>query len=55
MALQHELRVPGARVPELHAAVLGAREDPLGVGGERDAEDEILLVSELASSAGIQG
>jgi hypothetical protein len=54
VALQHELRVPGAGVPELHAAVLGAREDPLGVGGERDAEDEILLSSVLVS-AGIEG
>jgi hypothetical protein len=54
VALQHELRVPGAGVPELHAAVLGAREDPLGVGGERDAEDEILLPSVLVLG-GIKG
>ncbi len=42
MALQHELRVTRARVPELDAAVLGAREDPLRIRGERDAEDEVL-------------
>ena len=43
--LQHELRVPRAGVPELHAAVLGAREDPLRVGGQGDAEDKVLWKS----------
>jgi hypothetical protein len=43
MPLQHELRVTGARVPELHAAVLGAREHPLRVGGQRDAKNEVLI------------
>lgn len=28
VALEHELRIPSSRVPELHAAVLGARHDP---------------------------
>ena len=42
MPLEHELRVARPRVPELHAAVLGAREHPLRVGRERDAEDEVL-------------
>lgn len=42
MALQHELRAPRARVPELDAAVFGAGEDPGSVGGKGDAEDEVL-------------
>lgn len=42
VALEHELGVAGAGVPELDAAVLGAREDPLGIGREGDAEDEVL-------------
>ena len=42
MSLEHELRVAGARVPELDAAILRPGEDPFRVGGERDAEDEVL-------------
>jgi hypothetical protein len=42
VALQHELRLARLGVPELNAAVLGAGKHPLGIGRERDAEDEIL-------------
>jgi hypothetical protein len=45
MALQHELRVTGARIPELDAAVLGARHDPLAIGRQSDAEDKVLWVA----------
>lgn len=42
MSLKHQLRVAGARVPELDATVLGAREDPFRVGGEGDAKNKVL-------------
>jgi hypothetical protein len=42
MALQHQLRNSGIRVPELHAAVLGAAENPLAVGCEGNAQHEVL-------------
>lgn len=42
MALQHELRNARVWVPELYAAVLGAGENPVAVGGECDAEHEVL-------------
>lgn len=42
MALQHDVRGARSGVPEVHAAVLGARQDPVAVGGEGDGEDEVL-------------
>lgn len=42
MALQHELRVAGSGVPELHAAVLRAGEDPVSIRCEGNREDEVL-------------
>jgi len=44
VALQHQLRLSGARVPELDALVLRAREHPPRVGGKRDAEDIALYL-----------
>lgn len=43
MALEHELRRAGAGVPELHAAVLGARQHPVGVGCEGNRQDKVTV------------
>lgn len=42
MPLQHALHVRRLRVPELDAAVLRARDDPLAVVRHRDAQDVVL-------------
>lgn len=42
VSLEHELCVAGTGIPELDTAVLGTGEDPLRVGGQCNAEDEIL-------------
>jgi hypothetical protein len=42
VALQHELRVAGSRIPELYPAVLGSGEDPVSIWGEGNREDEVL-------------
>lgn len=42
VALEHELGVASAGVPELHAAVLGSGEDPGSIGSQGDTEDEVL-------------
>jgi hypothetical protein len=42
VTLQHHLRDPGIRVPELHASILGAAHDPFAVRGKADAEHVIL-------------
>ena len=46
MALEHELSLAGSRVPELHTTVLATRHDPLAIGSEGDAEDEVLVTLE---------
>lgn len=51
MALQHELRVAGARVPELDATVFGSREDPRSIRREGDGEDEVLVAFECLDAA----
>jgi hypothetical protein len=51
VALEHELGVAGARVPELDATVLGSGEHPFRVGGERDTKHEVLLSLVLAGCA----
>lgn len=43
MALEHELGRASAGIPELHAAVLGTGENPVGVGGERNGEDKVAV------------
>jgi hypothetical protein len=51
VALEHELSVARARVPELHASVLGARKHPVSVWSEGDGEDEVLdVMLELITS-----
>ena len=52
VSLQHELRRAGTRVPELNAAILGARQNPLRIGGERNAEDEVLVAREQCQYTG---
>jgi hypothetical protein len=42
VALEHELGMAGARVPELDATILGSREHPFRVGGEGNAENKVL-------------
>ena len=42
MALEHELRVAGAGIPELDTTVLGTRQHPAGIGRQSDAENEVL-------------
>lgn len=42
VTLQHKLGVARPGIPELDTAVLGTGQDPLGIGGESDGEDEIL-------------
>lgn len=42
MPLKHKLGVAGARIPELDAAVLRSGKDPGGVGGQGNAENEVL-------------
>lgn len=44
VALQHELRVTGAGIPELHTAILGTGENPFRVGGEGNTEHKVLDV-----------
>lgn len=46
MTLQHDLRRTRARVPEVHAAVLGARQNPLRIGRQRDGEDKVAVALE---------
>jgi hypothetical protein len=46
VTLKHELSLASGRVPELHAAVLATRHDPLAIGGKCDAEDEVLVALE---------
>lgn len=43
MALKHELSRAGAGIPELHAAVLGTGEHPVGIGGECNGEDKVAM------------
>jgi hypothetical protein len=45
VSLEHELRVTRARVPELHAAILRTRENPIAVGRQSNAENEVLRTS----------
>jgi hypothetical protein len=40
--LEHALHDRGARVPELHPAVFGPRDDPRAVVGDSDGEDVVL-------------
>ena len=42
VALQHQLRIASARIPELHTTILRATEYPIAVGGQSDAQHEIL-------------
>lgn len=42
MALKHQLRRSGARIPELNAAILGTRHDPGRIGRKGDREHEVL-------------
>lgn len=46
MTLEHELRRARAGIPELDAAILGSRQDPVGVGGESDGQDEVAMTLE---------
>lgn len=46
MALEHELSLASSRVPELHTTVLATRHDPLAIGSEGNAEDEVLVTLE---------
>jgi len=43
VALQHQLRDASRWVPELHAAVLGAAENPFAVWSEGNAQNEVLV------------
>lgn len=43
MALEHQLRVAGARVPELHAAVLGSRQNPVGIGRQSNRQNKVAV------------
>jgi hypothetical protein len=42
MPLQHALHNRRTRVPKLHAAVFGTRDDPGAVIGDGDGEDIVL-------------
>jgi hypothetical protein len=42
VTLQHELGNTCVRIPELHATILGATEDPVAVGSESDTKHEVL-------------
>lgn len=44
MTLKHELSKPSSGVPELYTSILGARHDPVGIGSERYAKYEILIL-----------
>ena len=50
MALQHELRNTRVRVPELHATILGAAENPIAVRCKCDAKHEVLVALESADA-----
>lgn len=41
MSLKHELGRSRSGIPELDAAVLGAGQDPVGVGGQRNRQDKV--------------
>ncbi len=43
MALQHHLRVAGAGVPELHAAILGSRQHPVGIRGQSNRQNKVAV------------
>lgn len=42
MALEHELGVPSAGIPELDAPILRTGENPLSVRGKSNTENKIL-------------
>lgn len=46
VTLEHELGSASGRVPELHAAVLATRHDPLAIRRLSDTEDEVLVTLE---------
>ena len=54
MPPQHALHNPRTRVPEPHAAVFGARDDPGAVVGDSNGED-VVLQRELVSFRGESG
>lgn len=43
MSLQHELRCACPGIPELHAAILGSRQHPVRVRGERNRENKVTV------------
>lgn len=43
VALKHQLAVPSAGVPELHASIFGPAEHPVSIWCERNAEYEVLV------------
>jgi len=55
MTLQHKLRIPRSRVPELDPSILRAGEDPVSVWGERDGEHEVLVAFEGLDAAAALG
>jgi hypothetical protein len=46
VALKHELGLASGRVPELDAAVLATRHNPLAIRSESDTEDEVVVALE---------
>ena len=42
MALQHKLSNARVRIPELDTAVFGTTQNPITMGRESNAEDEVL-------------
>lgn len=50
VSLQHELCMSSVWIPELHAAILRSRHDPLSIWGKRNTENEILVTFESADA-----
>jgi len=46
MSLKHQLRITSLGIPELHASVLGTREDPSTVRAERNTKHKVLVTLE---------
>jgi len=55
VALKHELGLASRGVPELHAAVLATRHDPLTIRSESDTEDEVVVALECLDTLAALG
>ncbi len=51
MAFELHVGDGGSRVPELDAAVFAARDEPIAVGGKRDAQNKVAVSGKCGATA----